>query len=83
MPAPIEESKARLVRGEPGNYGRHITVRMIQRGEPCTTCSPSVAVASGDAVETGVADARTWCRADGLLGVAVIPEGAPPSAWPT
>jgi predicted patatin/cPLA2 family phospholipase len=65
--ARIEESNARLARGEAGNYGRHITVRMIQREVPLHYLFNVSRARFRDAVEMGVADARTWCRADGLL----------------
>jgi predicted patatin/cPLA2 family phospholipase len=63
----IEQSNARLARGETGTYGRHITVRMIQREVPLHYLLNFSRRRFTDAVELGVADAREWCRAEGLL----------------
>lgn len=63
----IEESNARLARGEPGAYGRHVTVRMIAQEVPLHYLFNFRRKRFRDAVELGVTDARAWCRAEGLL----------------
>jgi predicted patatin/cPLA2 family phospholipase len=63
----IERSNARLARGEPGTYGRHITVRLIEQEVPLHYLLNFRARRFAEAVESGVAEARAWCRAEGLL----------------
>jgi predicted patatin/cPLA2 family phospholipase len=63
----IERSNARLARGEPGSYERHITVRLIQQEVPLHYLLNFRARRFAEAVESGVADARAWCRAEGFL----------------
>jgi predicted patatin/cPLA2 family phospholipase len=63
----IERSNARLARGETGHYGRHITVRLIEQEVPLHYLLNFRARRFPEAVESGVADARAWCRAEGLL----------------
>jgi predicted acylesterase/phospholipase RssA len=62
----IERSNARLARGESGTYGRHITVRLIEQEVPLHYLLNFRARRFAEAVESGVADARAWCRAEGL-----------------
>ena len=66
----IERSNARLARGEAGTYGRHITVRLLQQEVPLHYLFNFSRHRFARAVEMGVADARAWCRAGGLLGAA-------------
>jgi hypothetical protein len=63
----IEQSNARLARGEPGTYDRHITVRMLQQEVPLHYLLNFRRRHFAAAVELGVRDARAWCRAEGLL----------------
>ncbi|MCW2637030.1 MAG: hypothetical protein JWQ99_3397 [Blastococcus sp.] len=65
--ARIEHSNARLARGEAGTYGRHVTVRMIEAEVPLHYLFNFRRRRFVEAVEQGVADARAWCRAEGLL----------------
>jgi predicted patatin/cPLA2 family phospholipase len=63
----IERSNARLARGEAGTYGRHIAVRLIQQEVPLHYLLNFRARRFAEAVESGVAGARAWCRAEWLL----------------
>ena len=63
----IERSNARLARGEDGTFGRPITVRLLQREVPLHYLFNLRRRRFAEAVELGVADARAWCRAQGLL----------------
>jgi predicted patatin/cPLA2 family phospholipase len=63
----IDESNARLARGEPAAYGRPITVRLLEQEVPLHYLLTLRARRFREAVELGVADARAWCRAEGLL----------------
>jgi predicted acylesterase/phospholipase RssA len=63
----IGESNARLARGEPGNYGRHVTVHLLQHEVPLHYLFNVSGRRFAAAVDRGVADARAWCRAEGLL----------------
>jgi predicted acylesterase/phospholipase RssA len=63
----IEASNARLARGEAGTYGRHITVRLLEHEVPLHYLFNVSGRRFAEAVEMGVVDARTWCRAQGLL----------------
>jgi hypothetical protein len=46
---------------------RHITVRLIEQEVPLHYLLNFRARRFVEAVENGVADARAWCRAEGLL----------------
>jgi predicted acylesterase/phospholipase RssA len=63
----IEDSNARPARNEPGGYGRHITVHLLQQEVPLHYLFTVSRRRFAAAVEMGVADARAWCRAQGLL----------------
>ena len=63
----IEQSNARLARGEPGSYDRHITVRLLQQEVPLHYLFNVRRRRFAEAVELGVRDARAWCRTEGLL----------------
>ncbi|MCW2699732.1 MAG: hypothetical protein JWQ45_1267 [Blastococcus sp.] len=63
----IEVSNARLARGEPGTYGRHVTVHLLQHEVPLHYLFNVSRRRFARAVELGVDDARGWCRARGLL----------------
>jgi predicted acylesterase/phospholipase RssA len=63
----IEQSNARLARGEAGSYGREITVRLLEQEVPLHYLFNFRTRRFADAVELGVADARAWCREHGFL----------------
>ena len=62
----IEQSNARIARGESGSYDRQITVRLLQREVPLHYLFNVRRRRFAHAVELGVADARAWCREHGL-----------------
>jgi predicted patatin/cPLA2 family phospholipase len=63
----IEQSNARLARGEAGTFGRHLTVRLLQQEVPLHYLLNFRRRRFAEAVELGVRDARAWCRTEGLL----------------
>jgi predicted acylesterase/phospholipase RssA len=63
----IEQSNARLARGEAGTFGRHLTVRLLEQEVPLHYLFNFSRRRFVEAVELGVRDARAWCRAQELL----------------
>jgi predicted acylesterase/phospholipase RssA len=62
----VEESNAAIARGEEGEFGRHIEVR-IQRGEvPLNYLLNLSSDRFAAAVERGVREARAWCEEQGI-----------------
>jgi predicted acylesterase/phospholipase RssA len=57
----IEENNARIARGEPGCYGRTITVRMLRAEVPVHYLVVLGSDRLHRAVERGVEAGRTWC----------------------
>lgn len=56
----------RPLRGEPGSYVRHVTVRLLQQEVPLHHLFNVRRQRFAEAVELGVGDARAWCGAEGL-----------------
>jgi predicted acylesterase/phospholipase RssA len=65
--ARIERSNAAVARGEPGAYGRHVEVRMLQAEVPLHYLFNFRARRFREQVDAGVRDARAWCAERGLL----------------
>ena len=63
----IDRSNAAHARGETGTYGRHVTVHLLEQEVPLHYLFNVRASRFRAAVELGVADARAWSRARGLL----------------
>jgi hypothetical protein len=66
-PDRIDQSNAALARGEHGAYGRHVTVHLLEQEVPLHYLFNFRTSRFRQAVEMGVADARAWCRARGML----------------
>ena len=66
--ARIERSNAAVARGEPGAYGRHVEVRLLQAEVPLHYLFNFRARRFREQVDAGVRDAREWCRERRLLG---------------
>ena len=63
----IERSNAAVARGEPGAYGRHVEVRMLQAEVPLHYLFNFRSRRFREQVDAGVRDARAWCAERGLL----------------
>lgn len=80
----IEESNARIARGEPGEFGRPITVRLLRAEVPLHYLMNFTRDRMAAAVELGVKGGREWCRREGIpLSAPVEPEGRVSKAEPT
>ncbi len=70
----IEESNRRLAAGQPGEFGRHITLRLLQAEVPVHYLFNFSRDRMAESVNHGVKMAREWCQAQGIP----IPNPGPP-----
>jgi hypothetical protein len=59
----IEASNARIAAGQPGEFGRHITLHLIEAEVPIHYLLNFSRDRMAESVNKGVEDAREWCRA--------------------
>jgi predicted acylesterase/phospholipase RssA len=62
----IEENNVEVAAGRPGAYGRPIAVRMLELAVPLHYLLVFRRASVAAAVELGVAEARAWCRTEGI-----------------
>ncbi|TMC54261.1 MAG: hypothetical protein E6J20_04095 [Chloroflexi bacterium] len=73
----IETNNQNLAAGNPGEFGRHITVREIRGEVPLQYLINVSQDRFREAVEMGVGSAREWCRNNNLAFTALPPGGLP------
>ena len=77
----IEASNARIAAGQPGEFGRHIALNLIEAEVPVHYLLNFSKDRMAEAVNKGVEDARAWCRARGIaLNAAPAPAPVAPPA---
>lgn len=62
----IEESNAAIARGEPGEFGRHIEVKIVRGEVPLHYVLNVNSDRFAEAVELGVTAGRRWCAEQGI-----------------
>jgi len=62
----IDESNEKIARGEHGELGRHITVKLLEAEVPLHYLMNFTRDRMGAAVELGVQAGRRWCRQEGI-----------------
>jgi predicted acylesterase/phospholipase RssA len=71
----IERNNEDIAAGRPGEYGRHITVRLLEAEVPLHYLVVLSRDRLAEAVTLGAHEARAWCREN---GIALRPPAAPP-----
>lgn len=77
----IEANNQRIAAGQPGEFGRHITLNLIEAEVPVHYLLNFSKDRMAEAVNQGVEDARAWCRARNIPlqpGQAVPPPSSAP-----
>lgn len=62
----IDESNGRIDRGEHGEFGRHITVKLLRAEVPLHYLMNFTRDRMAAAVELGVQAGRRWCKSEGI-----------------
>lgn len=76
----IEESNRRIAAGQPGEFGRAITLNLIEAEVPVHYLLNFSKDRMAEAVNQGVQDARAWCRARNIpLQPGQVIQPVPPS----
>jgi predicted acylesterase/phospholipase RssA len=74
----IEESNRRLAAGQPGEFGRHIELKLLQAEVPVHYLFNLSKDRMAEAVNLGVKQAREWCKANNVS----MPNPGPPVVDP-
>jgi len=69
----LEASNARIAAGSPGEFGRHIELKLLQAEVPIHYLVNFSKDRMNETVELGVEAAREWCRAEGIALKAPAP----------
>jgi predicted acylesterase/phospholipase RssA len=75
----LEQNNARIAAGQPGEFGRHIALHLIEAEVPVHYLLNFSRDRMAEAVNAGVEDARAWCRA---RHIPLSPAPAPPPTGP-
>lgn len=70
----IDRNNDLVDRGQGGEFGRHVTVRMIEASVPLHYLVNLSADRNRKAVELGVKQARDWCRKEGIALHSTVPD---------
>ena len=76
----LEENNAKIAAGQPGEFGRHIELHLIEAEVPIHYLLNFSRDRMAESVNKGVEDARAWCRAKGIT---LTPAPAPPTVPPS
>ena len=76
----LEENNARIAAGQPGEFGRHIELHLIEAEVPIHYLLNFSRDRMAESVNKGVEDARAWCRARNIpLTPGPVPPPPPPA----
>jgi predicted acylesterase/phospholipase RssA len=79
----IDENNRRIANGEPGEFGRKITLRLLQAEVPVHYIFNFSRDRMAEAVNLGVQMARDWCQQNGIPVPNAGPPVPPPAPRPT